>query len=48
MTNPTITIRVNYRDWRKLQKIFPGEKGESVAHYLQRYIQSLKEQDETK
>jgi len=40
-----ILLRVNYCDWIKLRKIFPGERGESVSNYLRRYVKRLREDD---
>jgi len=42
---PTITIRINHKDWKALRRLFPGEKGESVAHYLERYVKALREME---
>ena len=39
----TATIRVYMKDWNMLRRIFPSERGESLARYLERYIQSLKD-----
>jgi len=40
-----ISIRVNIKDWKYLKKIFPAQRGESLSHYLERYVQALKEQE---
>ena len=38
----TMTIRVYAKDWKKLRVLFPGIKGESLAMYLRRYLEELK------
>jgi len=40
----TIVIRVYHKDWQKLKRIFPALKGESLARYLERYIDALKKE----
>ena len=45
-TKSTITIRINYKDWKYLKKIFPPERSESFAHYFERYVTKLKEQED--
>lgn len=45
MMESTITIRLYYKDWLKLQKLFPAIEGESMAMYLRRYIASLRSQE---
>ena len=29
-------MRIYWRDWRKLRSIFPGERGETCAEYMER------------
>lgn len=38
MEKRTIAIRINYKDWKALRSIFPKNRGESVAHYIERVI----------
>jgi len=42
----TVTIRVYNNDWKKLRRIFPSLKGESLAMYLRRYIIELEKQND--
>lgn len=40
----TIAIRINYKDWKELQKLFPKEsKDETMRHYIERYVKAMKE-----
>ena len=43
--NNTITIRVGWKEFKELQKIFPSVKGESMVTYFRRYIHAMKEQN---
>jgi hypothetical protein len=38
----SITIRIYASDWKKLRRIFPGMKGESLAMYLRRYVEAIR------
>ena len=42
MSEPTATIRVYWKDWQRLKKLFPSIEGESVAMYLRRYVEAMK------
>ena len=44
MTQSVVTIRVYANDWRKLRKIFPSIKGESLAMYLRRYVAAVEKE----
>ena len=38
----TLRIRVRQSDWKAMRQVFPGERGETVANYLKRYVAELK------
>ena len=42
MTKSSISIRIYTKDWNYLKRIFPPIKNESLARYLERYVDSLK------
>ena len=37
----TTTFRIRLQDWKRLRKIFAGEKVETVADYMNRLIKFL-------
>ena len=45
MTESILTIRVYAKDWKKLKQIFPSKKGESLAKYMERYIEEMKKNE---
>jgi len=44
----TITIRVGWKEFKALNKLFPSMKGESMVNYFRRYVQAMKEQENGK
>ena len=40
---PTITLRINYRDFLAMKRILKQEKDESVIDYFSRFIEYAKE-----
>ena len=37
----SIQVRINYKDYRKIRKIFKAKRGESAASYFERLIKWL-------
>ena len=43
MKTPTITIRVFYKDWKKLRQIIPADKNETIGIYFLKVIKWIEE-----
>ena len=37
----TITIRIYYRDWLRLRRMFKGRRNESAASYIERVVREI-------
>ena len=48
MQKQTLTLRIRLKDWKALRRVFPAEREESTADYIERVKEFMEEKWKSK